>query len=315
MKKILLFSSLLLGSLNVMAQISTTETQIKTQSVATSYDSLSNFLGSNAKLYKGQVLYLKGKSKSLQTSGYRNFYVDYKADYLSDKSNVYQCCSGLNSNYEALAGKYYEVLDVYRHPKLNENEFLYGRKHYLKLKHKETNDILYYEYDEKYEHNFPFIVVGYYEKQSQLHKGSKYVLTATCLKDSKNINTGDSIAFNALDVWTCNEVTIDVSKHILSFKLMNTEGIETLVSAERCTGKWSLGNVYTIEQANKYKESFGEENWNKILSGKVQIGFTSEMVKLSWGKPKKINKASYGNQWVYEGQYLYFENDVLKSFN
>ena len=57
------------------------------------------------------------------------------------------------------------------------------------------------------------------------------------------------------------------------------------------------------------------KNWLKILESKVVVGFTEEMVLLSWGKPKKINKASYGDQWVYDGQYLYFENGKLKSFN
>jgi len=52
-----------------------------------------------------------------------------------------------------------------------------------------------------------------------------------------------------------------------------------------------------------------------ILEGKVVIGFTEEMVLLSWGEPKKINKTSYNEQWVYDGQYLYFENGILKSFN
>jgi len=39
------------------------------------------------------------------------------------------------------------------------------------------------------------------------------------------------------------------------------------------------------------------------------------MTKIAWGVPEKINKASYGEQWVYSGQYLYFENGILKSFN
>lgn len=315
MKKILLLSGLLLMELNTIAQISTTKTQPKAESAPVAYDSLTNFLGSNTLLYKGQTLYLHGKSKSLSSSGYRNFYIDYKTDYLSDKSNVYKCCSDLNSNYDELAGKYFEVLDVYRHPKLKDNEILYGRKHYLKLKNIEANEILYYEYDEKYEHNFPFTVVGYYEKLTQLYKGYKYVLTAHCLSESKNINTGDSIEFNPLDIWTCVTVTIDENKHLLSFKLSNEKGVETLVTVERCIGKWSLGNVYTYDKATEYNKSFGQENWVRILSGKVQVGFTEEMVKLSWGEPKKINKASYGNQWVYDSQYLYFENGTLKAFN
>lgn len=56
-----------------------------------------------------------------------------------------------------------------------------------------------------------------------------------------------------------------------------------------------------------------------IKSQKIQRGMTSEQALLSWGKPQKNNKSvgSYGvhEQWVYgNGQYLYFENNVLASF-
>ena len=73
--------------------------------------------------------------------------------------------------------------------------------------------------------------------------------------------------------------------------------------------------VFYADDADRYKEEFGEKNWDTILEGNVSIGFTEEMVELSWGKPEKINRASYGDQWVYNGRYLYFENGKLKSFN
>lgn len=64
-----------------------------------------------------------------------------------------------------------------------------------------------------------------------------------------------------------------------------------------------------------YEKNFGEEKWLNILNGQVEFGFTEEMVSLSLLKPKKINKTSNGNQCVYDGQNLYFENGILVSID
>jgi hypothetical protein len=49
----------------------------------------------------------------------------------------------------------------------------------------------------------------------------------------------------------------------------------------------------------------------------VSIGMTSEQVRLSWGKPDKINTTTTANieheQWVYGREYLYVENGILRS--
>lgn len=65
-------------------------------------------------------------------------------------------------------------------------------------------------------------------------------------------------------------------------------------------------------------------NWSNsvvelIKNQKVQRGMTDEQVLLSWGKPQKNNRSvgSYGvhEQWLYgNNQYLYFENNILTSF-
>jgi hypothetical protein len=54
-----------------------------------------------------------------------------------------------------------------------------------------------------------------------------------------------------------------------------------------------------------------------IDQGEVSIGMTAEQVRLSWGKPERINATlsaqSQREQWVYGKQYLYMHNGVLKS--
>ncbi len=55
-----------------------------------------------------------------------------------------------------------------------------------------------------------------------------------------------------------------------------------------------------------------------ILEGKISLGMTPDQVRASWGPPNDINETvgAWGvhAQWVYGSQYVYFENDVLTSW-
>ena len=50
--------------------------------------------------------------------------------------------------------------------------------------------------------------------------------------------------------------------------------------------QWSYGHSYTQPEADNYRKRFGHENFDMILQGKVKIGMTREMCKLSWGELK-----------------------------
>lgn len=70
---------------------------------------------------------------------------------------------------------------------------------------------------------------------------------------------------------------------------------------------------------NELLKKYGTQNGLKIFEGKIWIGMSKEMLLESWGKPNDINRTvgAWGvhEQWVYPGQqYLYLENDVLKSW-
>ena len=75
------------------------------------------------------------------------------------------------------------------------------------------------------------------------------------------------------------------------------------------------------EQAEKkamLESKFGKTIAQKILDGYIWLGMTTEIARLSWGEPNDINKSvgSWGvhEQWVYNCQYLYFENGILTSW-
>lgn len=290
------------------------------------YDSTLNFLGTEATLYKGQDLYLNGKSENLRKFGYSGFMIDYEESSSSlkntykpiipeDKKYIEYDIGGGKSIYDSLAGKYFKVLDVYRHPKVKEQEYLYGTRYYLALEEKESGDKLFFEYDSKYEHSFPFLVVGYFEKLKQSYIGQSYVISTKYFESSKDISTGNPIHNRPGQKWTCIDLTIEEQYFNLSLILKNDLGEKVLADHEYLFEMGGKNQVYTWQKAESYKSKFGVTNWHIILDREVKIGFTEEMVKLAWGEPKKINKASYGDQWVYEDQYLYFENGKLKSFN
>ena len=69
---------------------------------------------------------------------------------------------------------------------------------------------------------------------------------------------------------------------------------------------------------NEIIKTFGSEIGSKIVNHRIWTGMTSEMARLSIGKPNDINQTvgDWGihEQWVYEKRYLYFENGVLKSW-
>lgn len=60
--------------------------------------------------------------------------------------------------------------------------------------------------------------------------------------------------------------------------------------------------------------------WPDIDAGKIRVGMTEDQAVCAWGPPHKVNRASYGDQWVYyrdrvTSQYLYFKDGILTAFN
>lgn len=316
-KQLLLFG--LIISLQTYSQISTTKViEQKDETSEASYDSLKNFLGNDVYKYIGQELYLKGMSESLRKFGYRDFIKNYKYEghYLKYEY-IYKCCAsnGQGSKYDQLNSKYFKVLDVYKHPKAETYGELYNY-YYLKLQEKESNEILYFNYSPVFDISFPFIVVGFYEKLKKTAIGKKYVFATDRIdKETKDITTGKPIINNIGEIWECIDVTIDEKYFDLSLVLKNKIGQKIMFSYDIVTeiNKWV--GVFTINQSIKYKNKFGVANWNTILQGKVKIGMTKEMCKLSWGQPQDINETitsgRKSEQWVYSDNYLYFDNGVV----
>lgn len=316
MRKLLSAIPLIVMASISFGQITTTKVAARSEQVNnTPYDSLQNFLANDVYKYLGQELYLKGKAESLRKYGYDGFSKDYTKDRLLNQSNVYKCCDSYNSKYNELVEKYFKVLEIIKHPKATENEYLYGTKFYLKLQEKVTGDIVYFEYSSKYEHTFPFIVVGFFEKQKKLNVGQQFVFADKTLEGSTDIGTGKVIPVKTGQKWKCLDLTIEEQFYNLSLVIENSSGEKATISHETVFGKWHYGRAYSSAEADNYRKKFGIEDFDRILTGKVKIGMTKEMCRLSWGEPKSINETITAGkkteQWVYSDNYLYLDNNIL----
>jgi hypothetical protein len=317
MKLVFFFTILLFNPFDLMAQITITSIPEKKKEIDSApYDSTKNFLGDNVYQYIGQVLYLKEKHESLRQFGYDGFIRDYK-NKSNNRRNIYKCCDNFKSKYSALAGSYFDVLDVHRHPQAYENEKLYGSTYFLELREQINGDKVYFKYRSDYEHSFPFLVVGYFEKLKDSNLGRKLVVRGINWWDGASTMTdilsGEPVSLIPGSIWEIVDLTIEADYFSIVFLIQN-ENLETVQISPVYANIQRF--VFNYNEAKIFESKFGLEDWNYILNRKVKIGFTEEMAKLAWGEPKTINKSSHGSdQWVYEGQYLYFENGKITAWN
>ena len=329
LKSILTCTLISACSTSLFSQITTTKVAPINDRIETAvYDSTTNSIGTNVHQYVGQELYLNHLPENFRSFGYMNFLVDYRKSPF-DKGNVYKSSDGFRSDYDAIAGKYFTVIDVIK----SEEKTFYGAAYYfLKLEEKSSKDIAYFKWamkkdspieidhltiQEKGIPAFPFIITGYFEKQKELAKGKSFVFSDRILKNAIAFETGKPITNKLRENWKCVDLTIEDKSFILSFIFQNSFGEKILVPASSVIGQYSKGRTYSLALANFYAELFGVEHFEKILLGEVVIGMTDEMCILSWGEPKSKNKtkssSTNSEQWVYDGNYLYFENGTLST--
>ena len=313
-KKTIILALIVFLSIQIsFGQISTTKVAEEKLLKVEPYESLRNFLENDYLKYKGQELYVIPKAESLRKYGYRGFLKDMNKN-TSGKSNTFKCCDSYNSKYDALAGKYFFVLDVLEDPKSNFSPFAY-----LKLKMKETGETIFFKYNTDFKHDFPFLVVGYYEKQKHFFINKDVLIRpfpkieGANQKKTLDIETGEEIEIEKGKYVKCIDLTIDQKYFEPALLLQNDKGQKFLFALQ--ARYLNVQRILTKEEAENYKKKFGLDNWETILNEKLKVGFTEEMAKVSWGEPDKINTSSYGDQWVYGDQYFYFENGELKSFN
>ena len=174
------FISLILLIVFVSQEMSSQITSIKPPSNNPSqqieyYDSLQNFLGEKCRQYIGQEFYVIPKDEALWKYGYSDFKVNSDEIGLSysqkQKNNYKSTKDGYSTEYDALQGKYFYVEDVVP----SGDSYI---AYYIKLRNKENDEVVYFAYSSTVNSwvNFPFLVVGYFEKQKELFINQQVII-------------------------------------------------------------------------------------------------------------------------------------------
>lgn len=187
--------------------------------------------------------------------------------------------------------------------KLDEITSNYYGNYYLELVEKNTKDTVYFHYkSNEYDyHDFEFKLSSYLERKKKQYLNRKFVFKNDIINNKAK--TGS--------IWTC--IDIKDCQYLIFESDEGTSMLQYITFMDD-----NPNNYFSMIKVNQLKNKFGVSNFNLILSGKVKVGMTKEMCKCSWGEPEDINKTigSWGvhEQWVYSGgNYLYFENGILKT--
>ncbi len=70
-----------------------------------------------------------------------------------------------------------------------------------------------------------------------------------------------------------------------------------------------------ISRYEYLENKYGPSMAGRLYEGKIWKGMSAQMVKDSWGSPKKINRVISGNivkeEWFYDNTWLHFQNSTL----
>lgn len=84
------------------------------------------------------------------------------------------------------------------------------------------------------------------------------------------------------------------------------------LEVEREEARWRKTKAGKICTKNPEWSKYACET---LALGKVRIGMTRDQARVSWGRPNSVNKTTSAHgtheQWVYDGNYLYFEDGIL----
>ena len=324
MKRILFITACVLFGLECTAQIksfSAAKPIVKEKERKITYDSTRNFVWKDVEELLGQELYVIPKPEQIQKYGFTNFYEEYN----DTKEDSYY-----TTTYELYAGKTFIVDSILQRPypyNYYDDNNRWDNHPVLKLREKNEGTIYYYLYNPRDFRMFPFIIMGFYEKEKTRCVGKKLVI-----KKDKNpwagyyeerdvpiydVITGLQLEIDPYDIWTIKELIIDQDHGALCYMITNKKD-------ETINIKWCHVNDYhrlTGPCVLRYDDNLKKihdkqpEMYKRIMEGKIAIGMTKDMVLMSWGYPANVNDASFGDGWMYStGQFLYFFDGKLESF-
>lgn len=111
-------------------------------------------------------------------------------------------------------------------------------------------------------------------------------------------------------------VTVGESKALVAEIYSKKDGEFLGFSGDTSTFNWhNLKGEHLTKRLKKLIVKYDLENAFLIDDGKISIGMTSDEVIESWGRANDINKTisvdGTHEQWIYDANYLYFDNGKL----
>lgn len=275
---------------------------------------MKNYLGFNYEQYIGQTLVIPPPG-SIYSKELKGFYKKLPKT-LVNKNNIYSPSRKVES---ILEGTPYKDLST-RHffvEGISKNEIGI----FLKLRDIQNDEILYFEYNNTHEHTFPFITLGYFEKQKQIYSGKKYYARTPKINhfspyEYKTTTTsGDVFDCEIGSVWKIIDVQAVDSKLSSRIQFIMTDGHKEIYVIK------DLIKEYDLVDKEKYKviaDRYSDDILNKVLRHYYYKGWDSYLVRMSQGSPDKTRSYNSGNSkidyWIYEsGLQLTFTDGKLTS--
>jgi hypothetical protein len=82
---------------------------------------------------------------------------------------------------------------------------------------------------------------------------------------------------------------------------------------------YNYGHSAAVKRALLDRGIVRPEQWATVDGKRVAVGMTDVELMCAWGSPDHINRASYGDQWVYgttrSRQYVYVRSGIVTAWN
>jgi hypothetical protein len=104
---------------------------------------------------------------------------------------------------------------------------------------------------------------------------------------------------------------------------MSAEELRQQTPMNLCNAYHHWGQSATIKQVLTERNIVRSDQWEVVDAEKIRVGMTDVEAVCAWGYPDKVNRASYGDQWVYgivpgvnlPRQYVYVRGGVVTAWN
>lgn len=336
MKKAGILLLLLAATLSSISQIPIVHRaeNIQPKESISAYDSTKNYLGkNNVKSYIGQTLIVCDKNKKIRDYGYESFKQIKEPEYsFRGRYGNPAPKNEFNTKYEDLVGKVFIVKDVQpdSRQKVYSDDNPFNNDWWFQLENKnDPADIVWYRYDGDLSfRSFPFITMSHYEYLKANIIGQQFIAPFKSEEENPSIKpdlanfdyyTGEKIQKSITDVWTAIDVAIEDKDFDLVIIVRNQHGATSAFETDNFESEGPIDGkmkIVTLDYYNSLVSTYGEENIEKARKSVIAVGMPEDCVVLSWGKPDKINRNSYGPaQWVYGHQYVYIEDGVVTAWN